>query len=276
VLELAGIRVDAVSVGGFETCIRLPGWKLAFDIGRAPPAATACGRILFTHSHIDHMGGVLHHCAQRDMLGRSAPEYWMPAEVAEHFEEAMAAWRRLAHSNLPCTVRAVSPGDKIPLGKNRWVEVFRVVHRVPSVGYALCQRKHKLRDAYQGLPGPEIGRLRAEGIEITRPVETVEVAFCGDTTIDVVDREAAVRDARLLLLETTFLDDRVTLEHVRKSGHVHIDELVARIPKLNNEVVLCTHVSRRHHGQMRELFAERIPEKERGRFVLLEPEAPWI
>jgi ribonuclease Z len=85
-----------------------------------------------------------------------------------------------------------------------------------------------------------------------------------------------VRTARLLILEVTFLDDRVSTERARRSGHVHIDELVKRIDLLENEAILCTHVSRRHHGQMKGLFRAQLPLPEHARFVLLEPEPPWV
>ena len=38
-LRLSGHEVEAVSVGGLETCIQLPGWDLALDIGNTLEAA---------------------------------------------------------------------------------------------------------------------------------------------------------------------------------------------------------------------------------------------
>ena len=35
-MDLGGVNIEAISVGGLETCIQLPGAKLAFDIGRCP------------------------------------------------------------------------------------------------------------------------------------------------------------------------------------------------------------------------------------------------
>jgi ribonuclease Z len=183
-LNLEGLTVRAVSVGGFETCIEVPSWRLCFDIGRCPPTTAAYNRVLFTHAHVDHMAGVVHHCAQRSLTGRSAPEYWVPAESFEAFEEMMVAWRRLAHSELACTTRAVRPGDHIELGGGKSVVVFRAVHRIPSVGYALVHTRNKLKAEFAELPGPALAGLRRDGVEITEPVTAVELAFCGDTTID--------------------------------------------------------------------------------------------
>jgi ribonuclease Z len=276
VLQLAGWSVDAVSVGGFETCIRLPAMQLCFDIGRCPPAAVEASRVLFTHAHVDHMGGVIHHCAQRDLSGRGAPEYWVPAESAEAFEEMLQSWRRLSHSALPCRVRAVRPGDRVPIGGGRVVEVFRAVHRIPTVGYALHVERRRLRADLVGLSGPEIAARREAGEVVHEVFSVPEVAFCGDTTIDVFDREPIVRKVRLLILEVTFFGDRVSVQQARGGGHVHFDEVVERLDRFDNEVVLLTHASRRHHSELRALFEQGIPAAQRAKFRVLEPGQPWV
>lgn len=245
--ELAGHKVRAVSVGGLDTCIELLNWKLCFDIGHCPQSALRWPRVLFTHAHSDHMGGVAHHCSGRDMMGMPPPTYAIPAENAEAFAQLLDAWRKLDRSPMPCEVVPVSPGDRIELGPSRWAEVFRVYHRVPSVGYALCSTKDKLLPEFRGLPGPEIGRLRREGTVITEPVDTVEVAFCGDTLIEVMEREERVRRARLLILEVTFIDERVPVDKARAMGHIHLDEVVERSELFrDNEAVLFTHFSARY------------------------------
>jgi len=275
-LELAGHSIRAVSVGGLETCIELPHFKLCFDIGRCPPTATRLPTVLFTHAHTDHMGGVIHHCATRDMTQMPPPTYVMPNENVEAFQDMVAAWRRLDRSPLPCTVVGVSPGDEHDLGKGRTAHIFRAIHRVPSVGYAISTTKRVLKPELRGLDGFAIRDLRADGVEIHDVRETVEVAFCGDTTIDVVDREARVRTARVLILEVTFLDDRVSVAKARGKGHVHFDEVVERADLFENEVILLTHRSIRYGNEQAEkLVRERLPAHLSDRVVLLHHQAPW-
>jgi len=269
-IEVAGVLIRAVSVAGMQTCIEVPSWKLAFDIGRCPEGAVAVPRVLFTHAHIDHMGGVAHHVASRAMLGMSPPEYFVPAEYLEGFQALLDIWRQLDRSDLPCSVRAVSPGDRIDLGKGRHVEVFRSVHRAPTVGYALFRAARALREDWVGLPTEEIARrVRAGGtanVEVVAP----EIVFCGDTTIDVVDREPVVTRAKLLILEATFLDDRVPVERARETGHVHLDELIARADAFENEGILLTHFSARYSDeQIRRIVAERLPAGLRDRTYTL-------
>lgn len=274
-LELAGVAVRAVSVGGLETCIELPGWSLCFDIGRCPPTAIPLKRVLITHPHIDHMGGIAHHCGLRDLWGMPPPTYFVPAEYHDDFQALLATWRRLDRSELPCTVVPMKPGDEVELSKGRKVRAFRAVHRIPTLGYALIRTKGRLLPHLVGRSSDEIIAERKAGKPVNEAVEEIEAAFCGDTTIDVL-RHAEVRTAKLLILECTFPGGEVTVERARRSGHVHLDELVERIGELENERILLTHFSIRNSPRrIVELLDARIPAEHRHRFVPLIPGPPW-
>jgi ribonuclease Z len=275
-LNLAGIAVDAVSVAGMETCIGLPGFKLVFDIGRGPKRAVSQPTVLFTHAHIDHMGGIAHHVATRALLHMKPPTYVVPAEVEGAFHNLLDAFRKLDGSELPCTVIPASPGDVIPLGKGRTVRPFRAVHVVPALGYGIYQDRHKLRSDLVGCTADEIRAARARGETVSEVVSTCEVAFTGDTRIDVVDREEVVRTARLLIMEVTFMDDRVTVEQARQNGHIHLDEVVERADLFENEAVLFTHLSARYRQhEAQGIVDSRLPEPLRSKTTLL-PRPDWV
>jgi ribonuclease Z len=245
--RLAGISIEGLSIGGLETCIDLPELKLAFDIGRCPPAAVARPTILFTHAHMDHMGGVAYHAATRELFGMAPPTYVVPRENAEAFEELCAAWRKLDRSDLPHHTVAIAPGEEHALPNRMVARPFRSPHRVPCQGYALYSKKRRLKARYHGLSSNEIRDLRAQiGDEVTELVETVEIAFTGDTLIEVVEREEVVRKARVLVIEVTFVDDRVSVEECRSKGHVHLREVAERAELFQNEALLFTHFSARY------------------------------
>lgn len=271
-LTLAGIAVDAVSVGGLETCIQLPGMDVALDLGVCPPRAVARRTVLFTHAHIDHMGAVAAHCATRSLMGMAPPTYAVPAERIDAFEDLLAVWRRLDGSDLPCTVVSAAPGTELDLGKGRVARAARSLHRVPCLSWSIWARKKKLAPAWVGVPGKEIAAARRRGEVVHTQHESCEVAFTGDTLIEAIEREETLRTARLLLMEVTFLDDRVSVASARDKGHIHLDEVIERADLFENEHILFTHMSARYGQQeAEEILARRLPESLRARVTLLPP-----
>lgn len=275
-IELPDLELEVVSVAGLETCIQVPSWKLCLDIGRCPPTAPRWPTVLFTHAHLDHMGGVANHCATRAMMGMKPPHYAMPERSVAAFHELLGAWRRLDGSDLPCTVQGVRPGDEVTLGKGKLARAFQAYHRISAVGWALVETRDKLLPELRGRPGTEIAARRQAGLPIHTTEERVELVFCGDTTVEVVDREPMVRTARVLVIEATFLDDRVDVARTRSKGHIHLDEIIERADLFENEVIVLNHPSLRYGpSDIRRICEERLPPSLRERVVPVVPGPPW-
>ncbi len=259
-MRLAGYEVDALSIGGIETCIQLPELDLAFDIGRCPHSAVKRRRLLITHTHMDHAGGLAYHAATRDLYKMKPPIWYVPQENEADLHSMLDAFRRLDKSDLPVTLHPCGPGDAVELGGGWVARPFRSPHRVACQGYALCRRRTRLRPELAGLDEDAIRRRRLDGEQVSEETESVEVAFTGDTLPEVIEREPLVRAARLLILECTFLDDRVSVEKARNSGHVHLDELIPRLPQLGCEALLLTHFSARYsNSQITSILKKRLP-----------------
>jgi len=247
---LAGLDVGGISVGGLETCIDVPAWKLAFDIGRCPREVVARPTILFTHAHMDHMGGVAMHTATRSLLGMVPPTYVVPHKNVEAFAALFEAWRRLDGSDLPHEVVPLGPGEELELSKRLVARPFAAPHRVHCQGYALWSRGTRLKPELRGRPQEEIRRLRVdEGREVTEVFETPELVFTGDSLIEIVEQQEVVRTARRLVMEVTFVDDRVSVEQCRSKGHVHLYEVAERAELFQNEALLLTHFSARYSAR---------------------------
>ena len=269
--RLAGIDVRGISIGGLETCIDLPERKLAFDIGRCPPEAVVRPTILFTHAHMDHMGGVAMHAATRALRRMAPPTYVVPREKAKDFGALFDVWRRLDGSDLPCEVVELGPGEEHVLPNRLVARPFRSLHVTPCQGYGIWSRRHKLKAEYRGLPGEEIRRLRVdEGVEVSEPHEVPELAFTGDSLIEVVEREEVVRRARVLVMEVTFVDDRVPVDECRAKGHIHLDEVAERAALFQNEALLFTHFSARYQpAEVLEALDRKLPPGLRSRVTTL-------
>jgi len=270
-LAPAGIPVEGLSIGGLETCIALPGLRLAFDVGRCPPEAVRYETLLFTHAHMDHMGGIAYHAATRALRHLSPPTYVVPPRSVSDIGRLFEAWRALDRSELPHAIVPLEPGGELELRPGLVVRPFHASHTTYCQGYVIWTRKHKLKPEYRGLGQEEIRRLRVDrGIEVTEPVEVPEVAFTGDTRIEAVVREEALQRARLLVLETTFLDERVSVEECRAKGHVHLDEVVRHADLFRNEAILMTHFSARYRAdEVVALLDARLPPGLRERVVPL-------
>lgn len=267
---LAGVEVDAVSVAGLETSICLPQLGCALDLGVCRPGAVHRRTVLFTHAHIDHMGALARHCATRNLFGLAPPTYALPEESRAGVDDLLAAWRRLDGATLPCTVIPARPGTEVALGKGRVARAFRSIHRVPSLGWAIHERRSRLRAAFRGRPGPEIAQARAAGAEVSEAVEVPLVAFTGDSRIEVLEREPVLQAVRLLIMELSFVDDRVPVDRARAMGHIHLDEVVARASLFQNEAVLFTHRSARYGvGEANRAIAAALPPGLRERAWLL-------
>ncbi len=275
--RLAGHLVDGISIGGVETCIDFPELKLCFDLGRCPDAAVLRPTVLFTHAHMDHMGGVAWHASTRELRNMPPPNYVVPRENADDFVALFETWRRLDRGSMRHSVTPLGIGEELELPCKLLARPFRSPHRVPCQGYGLWRRQRKLKVGYLGRSSAELRELGERlGDELYDWTEIPEIAFTGDTLADVVDREEVVRKARLLVIEVTFVDERVSVEKARSKGHVHLDEIAERADLFENEALLFTHFSSRYQPyQIERALDRRLPPHLRERVhALLPPGGP--
>ena len=269
-LTVGGHEIEALSIGGIETCFQIGALVLCLDIGRCPPGAERRGTLLLSHAHIDHAGGLPYYVSLRSLQGHKIPRVFCPEKVRGGVEAMLEAWSVLDADATRCVLTGVAPGDRIPL-KNGWfARAFASPHRVATVGYALYRTVKKLHPDLAGLDQQAIAeRARAgETVHVERQIP--EICFPGDTRIEVVDQEPVVTQARVLLLECTFCGPGVTVEKARKAGHIHLDQIAERADLFENEAVVLTHFSRRHSPQeIRQQVKQRLPASLRDRVQLL-------
>ncbi|OEL23011.1 Nuclear ribonuclease Z, partial [Dichanthelium oligosanthes] len=108
-------------------------------------------------------------------------------------------------------------------------------------------------------------------LQITNTVSTPEIAFTGDTMSDfILDPDNAdVLKAKILVAESTFIDDSKTIEDARKKGHTHLSEIASLSDKLENKAILLIHFSNRYTAEDIDAAINRLPPSFRSRVYAL-------
>lgn len=270
-LEIEGYPVEGLSIGGQETCVIFPTLSLAFDIGRCPQRAISQEFLFISHGHLDHIGGLPMYVATRGLFRLRPATIFVPACLRDLVERLFEVHRAIDQSELKHNLVPLEVGEEYELRRDIKVRAFRTYHAIPSQGYVIYSVKQKLKQEFIGLPGSEIKRLKLSGVEITNMVSTPEIAFTGDTTSDfILDPDNAdVLGAKILVVESTFLDDSISVEHAREYGHTHLFEIASQSDKLGNKAILLIHFSARYTAEEIDAAINRLPPSFRSRVYAL-------
>ena len=139
----------------------------------------------------------------------------------------------------------------------------------PSVGYVVWDRRRKLKQEHIGLSGEEIRDIRLGGADGTEEIRKPLVCYVGDTAPIGLDNYEPVYKSKILITELTFFRPEHRREKIHKFGHTHIDDIIERAEKFENELIIVTHFSTRYHErEIRRVVEKRMPERIRDRVHL--------
>ncbi|MFJ5685323.1 ribonuclease Z [Streptomyces sp. NPDC093099] len=241
--------------------LRWDGEGLLFDPGegtqrqmlRAGVAAHDINRICVTHFHGDHslgLAGVI----QRINLDQ------VPHEITAHYPASgQRFFERLRYAtayreSVELTEAPVTADGVLAHTPAYTLEARKLSHPVESYGYRLTEpdgrRMDPARLAAHGISGPDVGRLRREGVlngvtleEVSETRRGQRFAFVMDTRLcDGV--HALAEGCDLLVIESTFLDgdERLATDH----GHLTAGQAGRAARDAGVEHLVLTHFSQRY------------------------------
>lgn len=269
-LELDGLTVQGVSTAGVQTSFRIRQLGVTIDIGTCPPAHASSHDLLLTHGHTDHSGALMAWMGLRRLHSMPTGRIHCETRLVPAVEQLIETAKALARHDFDIEVIGCRPDELVPMKRrNTFIHPFRAVHVVPTLGYAIVERRHKLRAEFKDLPGAEIGRRRKAGEDLFDVVDVPLIAYVGDSRVDVVERNEVVQRARVLLMEATYLDSSKGVDTARAGGHTHLDEILERRDLFQNEHIVLVHLSQIHSPtEARAIVEAKLPESLRERVHL--------
>jgi len=246
-LQFKGLTIEGYSRAAVQSYWRIPELKLGFDLGGSPWSFMGTQAYFVTHSHLDHLAAIPVYVARRRMMKMDPPTIYLPEESVDNVRKMLHAWQRLE-------------GAEVELSREHVVTAFATKHTVPSLGYVVWDRRKKLKPEYQGLSGDEIRDLRFSGQDVSHEVRVPIVCYTGDTAPAGLDGYPPVYESQILITELTFFRPEHRKEKIHKFGHTHLDDIIERAEKFQNELIIMTHFSTRYHErQIRAAVERRLP-----------------
>ncbi len=243
-LFLPPYRVQGVSVAGESTSVQIPELDVCFDMGACPRTALASKYACISHGHMDHIGALGYWCSQRNFQGMGPGTVVCDARIAPAIDAMLKSFHPVEQQTTPYNLVALEPGQEIEIKNSVVLRGFETEHTAPSFGYAIVEKRSKLREEYAGLPQEKLRELKDRGEEITRILEVPLVAYLGDTAPGPALIRPDVLNAQIVISECSFIDaDHKDRAKIGK--HLHIDDVAEWLRVLRCKDLVLIHVSRR-------------------------------
>lgn len=261
-----GLTIEGYSRAAVQSYWRVPEMKLGFDLGAQPWSFMSTPTWFVSHTHLDHIAALPVYVARRRMMKMEPPTIYLPEEGVDAVDMLLRAFQKLDRGRLPAKLVGVARDQEIELSRELVVRTFATKHTIPSLGYLVYERRKKLKPEYHNLTGDEIRDLRLSGVEVSAEIRMPKVAYLGDTAPAGLDAFPDVYRAEIVILEMTFVAAGERPSVIHKFGHTHLDDVVARAERFENELIIASHFSTRMHpDQIQRIVDRRLPDRLRGR-----------
>ena len=260
------LTIEGYSRAAVQTYWRLPEFKIGFDLGGQPWSFMGTPTWFVSHSHLDHLVALPVYVARRRMMKMEPPIIYLPETAIDPITKILKLFTKLDRGRMPCDLRPIKPGDEIELSREHVVTVSATTHTVPSMGFVVWERRRKLKQEFQGLGGDQIRDLRLSGTDVTEERRIPRFAYLGDSSPAGLDNCPAMYEAQVLVMEITFVAPSHRKDKIHKFGHIHLDDVLERQARFQNELIIAAHLSTRYHDdQILKVVQRRLPDMLDGR-----------
>lgn len=262
-------KFHGMSLSGIRTAIAIPDLSLSFDVAQGYPYLLTLKHFFITHGHLDHAAGIPYIISQKAMTSQPPAKFYMPKSLVEPMDRIMKIWEQIEGHQYKYHFIGVEADDEIPINGQTYVKVFPTTHRIESYGYTVFETHKKLKAELAGRTQEQIVELRRQGQEVQEIHHTPAVSFTGDTQIEFLDSREWVKKSKILFVESTYLDEKKTIQEARNWGHIHFHELLPRLREIESEKIVIIHVSSRYPTPEAEKILKRhVPLELQDRVVL--------
>lgn len=245
-LYLPPYRVCGISIAGEITTIVIPELDVCFDMGSCPRAMLSVKYVALSHGHMDHVGGLAYYFSQRRFQGMGDGHVVCDARIAPAVRGMMAGYMELERQQTSYQMTALEPEQMFEIKNNIFLRPFALEHTTPTFGYAVIERRSKLRPEFAEFPQEKLRELKERGTEITYTLEIPLVAYVADTLPGAHLLREDVRKAQIIITECTFFEPEHK-ERARVGMHMHVDDIVEWLRVAECQAMVLTHISRRTH-----------------------------
>jgi ribonuclease Z len=193
---------------------------------------------------MDHIGGLPYYFSQRVFQKIGPGKCVCHAAIAKPLAAMMSSWIPLEQQKTPHEIIPLEPDQQVQIKNNVYLRGIEMRHTVPTLGYAVIEKRSKLKPEYLDLPQEKLRELKSSGVEITRSLEIPLVAYTGDTEFGPNLVRDEFVNAKIVITECTFLEsDQISRASIGK--HLHISDIARLLEIWKAEAVVLIHLSRR-------------------------------
>lgn len=249
--------VDGYSRAAVQTYWRVNEMHLGFDLGAHPWDFMGIPNWFISHTHLDHIAALPVYLARRRMMKMEPPTVYVPEVAIDSVKQMLGPFQRLDRGRLPCRFRGVVDGDEFEISRELVVTAHAMTHTIPCFGYIVWERRKKLKPEFQGMSGDQIRDIRLSGTEVSAEIRVPRLAYTGDTSPAGLDNNPDFFKAQVLISEMTFVAPDHRSDLIHKHGHMHLDDIVKRKDRFENDVIIFGHLSTRYHDNQIMNYVER-------------------